>query len=274
MGALYVVATPIGHLKDITLRALEILQAVDCILAEDTRHSQKLLAHYHIATKLHALHEYNEKSKTDWVLKTLQQGKNIALISDAGTPLIHDPGFYLVRTLQEQGVLVIPIPGASALTAALSVSGLPTDAFVFEGFLPPKKQARQTKLQEFTTEQRTMIFYESCHRIIDCLLDMANIFGLDRMAVLARELTKTYESILRGNLAFLKNQLEQNPEMQKGEFVVLIAGNKAKLTQLSSEAQKILMILLESLSVHQAVVLTAKITNSSKNVLYDFAINR
>lgn len=273
-GVLYVVATPIGNLKDITLRALEILQAVDCILAEDTRHSQKLLTHYHIVTKLHALHEHNEKSKASWVLKTLQQDKNIALISDAGTPLIHDPGFYLVRLLREQGISVIPIPGASALTTALSVSGLPTDAFVFEGFLPSKRQARQTKLQELVSESRTLVFYESCHRILDCLLDMIDIFGANRAAVLARELTKTYESILSQNLALLRNQLELHPEMQKGEFVVLVSGNAEKSIQLYSEAEKILAVLLESLPVKLAVTLTSKITKQPKNLLYDFAIQK
>lgn len=273
LGALYVVATPIGNLKDITLRALEVLRDVDFILAEDTRHSQKLLTHYQITTPLHALHEHNEKSKCAWVLKQLQAGKRCALISDAGTPLISDPGFYLVRFLREAEVSVVPVPGACALISALSASGLPMDTFVFEGFLPAKEEQRCSLLKKLKTEKRTLVFYESCHRILKTLLDMKNIFGEERQAVLARELTKTYESILSGNLFELHNTLVKNLESQKGEFVILTAGDSLQEgPAFSVEAQNICKALLEVLPLKQAVALTASLTHHSKNLLYDFAV--
>lgn len=272
-GRLYVVATPIGNLKDITLRALEVLQDVDFILAEDTRHSQILLTHYQITTSLHALHEHNEKSKCAWVLKQLQAGKGCALISDAGTPLISDPGFYLVRFLRDAGVSVVPVPGACALIGALSASGLPTNAFVFEGFLPVKEEQRRSLLKKLKTEKRTLVFYESCHRILETLLDMKHVFGGERQAVLARELTKTYESILSGNIFELHDTLVKNLGSQKGEFVILIAGYSLQEgAVLSEEAKNICNALLEVLPLKQAVAFTASLTHHAKNLLYDFAV--
>lgn len=270
-GTLYVVATPIGNLKDITLRALEILQNVDFILAEDTRHSQKLLTHYQINTPLYALHEHNEKSKAKSLLTQLQQGKSAALISDAGTPLISDPGFYLIRLLREEGIPIVPIPGASALIAALSVSGLPTDAFVFEGFLPAKEKQRCAVLQRLKGETRTLVFYESCHRILESLASMCAIFGDNRQAVLARELTKSHESVVSGSLLALRDGLVRHPETQKGEFVVLVAG-EPQVSRLSPEVEATCKALLQVLPLKQAVALTSSITNTPKNLLYDFAI--
>ena len=194
-GVLYVVATPIGNLRDITARALDTLKRVARIAAEDTRHSRKLLTHYGIDTPLIALHEHNEREVTETLLKELHSGADLALISDAGTPLISDPGFYLVRAVRQAGLDIIRVPGPSACITALSASGLPTDRFVFEGFLPARQHARRQRLEALRSELRTLVFYESSHRIADCLADMVEILGAGRAAVIARELTKTFESI-------------------------------------------------------------------------------
>ncbi len=273
-GVLYVVATPLGNLGDMTYRAVEMLKQVDVILAEDTRHSRKLLDHYGIQTQLQALHEHNELQQTAAILATLQQGKQVAIISDAGTPLISDPGFVLVREAQSAGIRVVPIPGASAVIAALSVAGLPTDRFVFEGFLPAKSAARQTYLQSLRHETRTMVFYEAPHRILDTLEDLCQIFEPERTAVMARELTKTYETVCAKPLQELRNFVAADTKQQLGEVVLLLHG-AATVTQTARaeiEIDTLLTQLLEHLSVKNTAQLVAALTGQSKNALYDRAL--
>ncbi len=266
-GTLYIVATPIGNLADITLRAITTLNQVDLIAAEDTRHSKKLLNHYAIKTKLISLHEYNEEQKSHFIIDQLIAGKNIGLISDAGTPLISDPGFQLINLVKKSAIPVTAIPGPSALITALSISGLPTDRFTFEGFLSAKSQARIKDLQKLITEDRTMIFYESPHRLLDTIEGMITVFGGKRFAVIAKELTKTFETIYCGTLAEIINWLTSNKEHQKGEFVILVKGAEQK-PQIDSEAIRIFNILKEELSHKQAAALTAEITGINKNHLY------
>ena len=194
-STLYIVSTPIGNLGDMSPRAVETLQAVDLIAAEDTRHSSRLMQHFDIKTQMWALHDHNERSQADRILQRLEEGENIALISDAGTPLISDPGYHLVRIIREAGYSVVPVPGACAFVAALSASGLPTDRFIFEGFLPAKTKARRERLDNVVEEPRTLVYYESPHRLTDTLADMLAVFGSDRYVVMARELTKTFETI-------------------------------------------------------------------------------
>lgn len=272
-GSLYIVATPIGHLDDITLRAIEVLNSVDLIAAEDTRHSQRLLSHLNIRKPLSALHEHNEKEKASQLLDQVQSGTTLALISDAGTPLISDPGYHLVKLAHERNIRVIPIPGPSALIAALSASGLPTDRFIFEGFLPVKSIARRQRLEVLKGETRTLILYEAPHRIVETLSDLVNIFGQDRRAVLARELTKTFETLRVSSLLPLFEWVQSDPEQQRGEIVLLVAGAPPVVDSiLTSEAESILKILLTELPVKQASSLTAKITGISKRLLYDYAV--
>lgn len=270
---LYVVATPIGNLQDMTARAIQVLKEADVIAAEDTRHSSKLLQHFNIHTPLVSYHDHNEKEATDMMLSYLSEGKSVALISDAGTPLISDPGFYLVKHVRQAGYRVIPIPGATALIAALSVAGLPTNRFVFEGFLPAKTQARQEKIKKFINETGTVICYESPHRIIDGLKDMEAVLGSQRFVVLARELTKTYETIYGAPLGELLVWIQADPNRQRGEFVVLIHPAEVDSKQDVNEvAKKTLVLLLEELSVKKAVNLAVKITGANKNSLYDYAL--
>jgi len=269
-GVLYIVATPIGNLGDISARALEVLEAVSLIAAEDTRHSKKLLAHYGIGTGLLAVHEHNERDVTDRLLRKLSAGEDIALVSDAGTPLISDPGFYLVRAVRQAGLPVVPVPGPSALIAALSVAGLPTDRFVFAGFLPAKQTARRQRLQELATEAATLVFYESSHRIVACLADMAACLEGEREATLARELTKTFETVLTGTLAGLLEQLQGDSNQQKGEFVVMVHGAPPRdAAAIDAASEQVLAVLLSELPLKQAAALAAKITGLSKNVLYE-----
>lgn len=270
---LYVVATPIGNLQDMTARAIQVLKEVDVIAAEDTRHSSKLLQHFDIRTPLVSYHDHNEKKATDMMLSYLAEGKSIALISDAGTPLISDPGFYLVKQVRQAGYRVTPIPGASALIAALSVAGLPTNRFVFEGFLPAKMQNRQEKIKFFSQETGTVICYESPHRIVDSLKDMQIVLGDDRYVVLARELTKTYETVHGAPLNELLVWIQADSNRQRGEFVILIHPAETVAKQDADEgAKKIVELLLEELSVKQAVNLAVKITGVNKNTLYDHAL--
>ena len=273
-GVLYVVATPLGNLGDMTYRAVEMLKQVDIILAEDTRHSRKLLEHYGIQTQLQALHEHNESQQAAAVLATLQQGKQVAIISDAGTPLISDPGFVLVREARTAGIHVVPIPGASAVIAALSVAGLPTDRFVFEGFLPTKSAARQAYLQSLRHETRTMVFYEAPHRILDTLEDMCQIFEPERSAVMARELTKTYETVIARPLQELHNFVAADAKQQLGEVVLLLHG-AATVTQVACaeiEIDALITQLLVHISVKSTAQLVATLTGQSKNALYDRAL--
>ena len=271
----YVVATPIGNLGDLTPRAVDVLQSVALIAAEDTRHSGRLMAHFNIKTPMISVHDHNERQRLQTILDKLAAGDSIALISDAGTPLISDPGFIVVRGVREAGYKVVPVPGCCAVITAMCASGLPTDRFMFEGFLPAKRSGRQQKLAEILSETRTVIYYESTHRILDSLQDMIEVLGSDRYVVLARELTKTFETIHGDRAEALLAWVKQDANQQKGEFVVLIQGVEIQEEEgLSVEALKVLGILLEELPVKQAAALAAKITGEKKNALYQEALSR
>ena len=272
-GMLYVVATPIGNLDDLSPRARHTLAEVGLIAAEDTRHTSMLLSHFGIHTPLISLHDYNEAQKTPRLVEKLLTGISLALVSDAGTPLISDPGFNLVRAAWAAGVRVIPIPGTCALIAALSVSGLPTDRFVFEGFLPAKTAARKKRLADLATDPRTLVFYESIHRLKESLNDMAQILGGERLSVIARELTKLHEDVRAGMLAELVNQIESNSFAIKGEVVLMVAGAMStQITETSLDVDHVLKVLLTAMPVKQAAALAAKITGLSKNQLYQRAL--
>lgn len=272
-GTLYVVATPIGNLEDITNRALRTLQEVDLIAAEDTRHTSKLLQHFAINTPLKACHDHNERAQQNYFIALLLAGKNIALVSDAGTPLISDPGFHLVKEAKEQNINVVPIPGACAVIAALSVAGLPSDRFTFEGFLPAKENARKVMLESLQQETRTLIFYEAPHRLLDSLQSLTTLLGGNRQAVLARELTKTFETIKRLPLAELTNWVSADANQQRGECVLLIEGWKVPEEEgISKEVERVLKLLLAQLPVKQAAGLAADITGERKNKLYSYAL--
>ncbi|HEX9627150.1 MAG TPA: 16S rRNA (cytidine(1402)-2'-O)-methyltransferase [Acidiferrobacterales bacterium] len=270
-GILYVVATPIGNLEDLSPRAARILREVDVIAAEDTRHSARLLQHFGIATPLVAFHEHNERVRTAELLEQLQAGRRIALISDAGTPLISDPGFPLVRAAREQGIVVSPVPGACAAIAALSASGLPSDRFVFAGFPPSTASARRAAFASLRDDARTLIFYESPHRIVASLEDMAAVFGADRPAVVARELTKQFETLHGDTLAALAAWVTADPDRLRGEFVVLVHGAPVQ-TGVDAESERVLRVLLAELPVKQAAALAAAITGRKKNALYELAL--
>ncbi len=273
-GVLYVVATPIGNLDDITLRALQVLREVDLVAAEDTRHSRCLLQHFGIHTPLVSLHEHNEHSRIPQLLTQLQQGKAIALISDAGTPLISDPGFHLLRSLRECGLRAVPVPGPSSLLAALSVAGMPTDRFVFEGFLPPKSAARRNRLAMLAQDERTLVLFEASHRLPASLSDMATVLGGNRQAVLARELTKLFEEIHGATLAELCDWITAEENRCKGEFVIIVHGATQPVTTPSNpEVCRLLAALLEDLPVKRAVAVAARLTDVKKNALYDLALN-
>ncbi|MBC9252111.1 16S rRNA (cytidine(1402)-2'-O)-methyltransferase [Pseudomonas alcaligenes] len=275
-GTLYVVATPIGNLDDISARALRILREVALIAAEDTRHSVRLLQHFGIATPLAACHEHNEREQGGRFLAKLQAGEDVALISDAGTPLISDPGFHLVRAARAAGVRVVPVPGACALIAALSAAGLPSDRFSFEGFLPAKTAGRQARLQQVAEDSRTLIFYEAPHRILECLADMREVFGAEREAVLGRELTKTFETLKGLPLGELHDWVAADSNQQRGECVVLVAGWQAPEGDeaISGEALRVLDLLLAELPLKRAAALAAEITSVRKNLLYQVALER
>ncbi len=247
-GILYIVATPIGNLQDITQRALAIFEQVDLIAAEDTRHSGLLLSHYGIKKPFFALHDHNEQQKAHLLVEKLQQGQHIALISDAGTPLISDPGFHLVRQCRQAGIKVVPIPGACAAITALCASGIASDRFCFEGFLPAKSKARCDKLQNLAEEERTLIFYESTHRILDTLADIEKTLGAERYVVLAREITKTWETIVGDNVANLRQWLGEDPNRTKGEMVLIIEGKvKQETDEINPQALKALELISQSL---------------------------
>lgn len=268
-GKLYIVATPIGNLGDITQRALDVLRSVACIAAEDTRHSRKLLQHYGIETPLHAYHDFSEAQKAGHLLDKVGTGSDLALISDAGTPLISDPGYQLVREAHRRGIAVVPVPGASAAIAALSAAGIASDRFTFEGFLPARQPARRAVLEGLAQEPRTMIFYEAPHRIVDCLQDMRAVFGADRDIALARELTKTFETIVQGSLDAVCAFVSADPNQQKGEIVLVLAGLRASSASLDARAIEILRTLMEELPLKKAAVLTARLTGIARSDLYD-----
>lgn len=270
---LYIVATPIGNLDDITLRAIDTLKRVDLIAAEDTRHSGLLLQHLGIKAKLFSLHDHNEQEKAHVLIEKLQSGLSIALVSDAGTPLINDPGYHLVKACRENDIKVVPIPGACAAIAALSVAGLPSDKFIYEGFLPAKSKARQDSLASLITEPRTMIFYESTHRILETLKDMQTIFGANKQIVLAKELTKTWETIVSFPVNELIDWLNQNASRQKGEFVLIVAGYTESNKDIDPKAINTLKLLQKELPLKKAAAITAEIYGLKKNQLYQIGLN-
>ncbi|NAS97638.1 16S rRNA (cytidine(1402)-2'-O)-methyltransferase [Pseudomonas syringae pv. actinidifoliorum] len=275
-GSLYVVATPIGNLDDMSVRALKVLREVALIAAEDTRHSARLMQHFGISTPLAACHEHNERDEGSRFITRLLAGDDIALISDAGTPLISDPGYHLVRQARAAGVPVVPVPGACALIAALSAAGLPSDRFIFEGFLPAKAVGRRAKLELVKEEPRTLIYYEAPHRILECLQDMELVFGADRHALLAREITKTFETLKGLPLGELRAFVEADSNQQRGECVVLVAGWTQPEDEdvIGAEARRILDLLLEEMPLKRAAALAAEITGVRKNLLYQVALEK
>ena len=269
---LFVVATPIGHLDDMTFRAIEILKSVTLVAAEDTRQSAQLFKHYNIATPLTACHDHNESNKIDQLIQRLKSGENIALISDAGTPLISDPGFKLVRAAQENQIRVVPVPGACAAIAALSAVGLPSDRFSFEGFLSSKSSQRLLQLEKLKDETQTLIFYEAPHRILDCVTDMMHIFGEDRPVGFAREITKTFETIKKMTLKELVSFIQNDHHQQKGEIVLIVGGNSINKDVDQDKLDQLLLRLLQDLSVKAASQLAADLTGIKKKIAYQRAL--
>ena len=271
-ASLYIVATPIGNLADFSPRAITVLQSVDVIAAEDTRHSGHLLQHYAIKTPTVSLHEHNEQQRSEVLLARLQKGESVALISDAGTPLISDPGYRLVSLVREHNIKVVPIPGSCALITALSASGLPSDRFSFEGFLPAKAGTKRQVLDNLKNESGTLIFYESPRRLKATLTEMIDIFGPDRLVCLARELTKLHETIVTQPLSELLAWVESDSNQQRGECVLLVGGNTEQPDPNDVEAERVLSILLTELPVKKAAAMTAKLLDMRKNKAYGLAL--
>lgn len=273
-GLLYVVATPIGNLADITLRALETLKTVDAIAAEDTRHTSGLLSHFGISKKLIAVHEHNEHQSAEKLLQLLQAGESIALVTDAGTPGISDPGAVVVNLAIQAGIKVVPVPGVSAVITALSASGITQNSFLFHGFLPASGAARRKVLEALKVQTATLVFYEAPHRIVECIEDLQAVLGAERRITFARELTKTFETIYRCNLDEAATWLQADTNQQRGEFVLLVEPAPVKDTEeISEEAIRVLKLLLAEMPLKQAVKLAAEITREKKNNLYDFALS-
>ncbi len=267
-GTLFIVATPIGNLADLSPRALDTLRTVDAICAEDTRHTRQLLAHFGFERALLALHEHNEGEIAERIVARLLNGDSLALVSDAGTPLVSDPGFRLVRAARAAGVKVSPVPGPSALIAALSVAGLPSDRFAFEGFLPAKASARREQLQRLAGEPRTLVFYESSHRIAETLADMRMAFGDGRAAAIARELTKLFETVLDGTLAQLQARVEADENQRKGEFVIVVQGAGEDEGGQVAEGRRVYALLNPHLPPSTAAKLAAEISGAPRKALY------
>jgi 16S rRNA (cytidine1402-2'-O)-methyltransferase len=267
-GTLYVVATPIGNLGDLSPRAIEVLRAVGAVCAEDTRHTRRLLAHFGIERPLLAVHEHNEGEIAAKLVERLRAGESLALVSDAGTPLVSDPGFRLVRAAREAGIRVSPVPGACAFVAALSVAGLASDRFVFEGFLPAKAAARRERLAALATEPRTLVFYESAHRIAETLADAVAAFGGERRAALARELTKLFETVLDGTLGELQARVESDADQRKGEFVLLVQGAGEDADAKIAEGRRLYAKLCDYLKPSQAAKLAAELSGAPRKALY------
>lgn len=267
-SGLYLVATPIGNLEDISYRAVRILTGADLIAAEDTRHSRVLLAHYGVTTPVMSLHEHNESQVLGKVVRLLSEEKTIALISDAGTPVISDPGYKLVQAAREAGLPVFTVPGPSAVTAALSVAGLPPDRFAFEGFLPSKASGRRKKLATLRVEQRTMVFFESSHRVVAALEDMAGAFGEGRLAAVCRELTKKFETVLRAPLGELLQQLKSDPDQTRGEFVIVVDGRAHDAGGALAAALELAAELLDHLPASQAARVAAKLHSVPRRDVY------
>jgi len=266
-GTLFVVATPIGNLEDLSPRARQTLAEVDLIAAEDTRHTGRLLSHLGVKTRQFALHDHNEERATTVLIKELKSGKSVALVSDAGTPLVSDPGYRLVRAAHENGVSVSPIPGPSALTAALCAAGVATDRFCFEGFLPARSKARRDALENLASESRTMVFYESVHRIDTTLADMADIFGGQRVAFIGRELTKLHEQCVRAPLGELSDQISNKAILGKGEFVIAVAGSPQQ-SESSIDVDRLLSELVDAMPAKQAAAIAARVTGTRRNEMY------
>lgn len=266
-GRLYIVATPIGNLGDITRRAVEVLKQVDLIAAEDTRHTAGLLSHLGIGVRTLSLHEHNEQRRIQQLVEMLLGGEDIALVSDAGTPLICDPGYRIVCACREQGIDIVPVPGASAVIAALSVSGLPTDRFLFEGFLPRSRTKRLKRLQQLADIQSTLLFYESSHRILYCVEDMLELYGADRRVVIARELTKQFETIIDQPLGQLLQVMKRDANQQRGEFVVMVAASENFTSEQGSD-DRVLQILAGEMAPNKAAKIAARITGRPKRELY------
>ena len=274
-STLYVVPTPIGNLGDITHRALEVLKGVDLIAAEDTRHTGLLLQHFAINARLFALHDHNEQQKADQLLAKLQEGQSIALVSDAGTPLINDPGYHLVRRCREAGIRVVPLPGACAAITALSAAGLASDRFCYEGFLPAKTKGRKDTLQALIEEPRTLIFYESTHRLLESLQDMVTVLGPQRYVVLARELTKTWESIHGAPVGELLAWVKEEETRRRGEMVLIVEGHKVQSDDaFPADALRTLALLQKELPLKKAAALAAEIHGVKKNALYKYALEQ
>jgi 16S rRNA (cytidine1402-2'-O)-methyltransferase len=267
-GTLHVVATPIGNLGDLSSRALATLRSVDAVCAEDTRHTRQLLAHFGLERPLQALHQHNEDAQAQQLVARLLAGESLALVSDAGTPLVSDPGYRLVSAARAAGVRVSPVPGACAAIAALSVAGLPSDRFVFEGFLPAKGNARRERLARLAGEVRTLMFYESAHRIDETLRDMAAVFGAARRGVVARELTKLFETVLDGALADLAARVAADPDQRRGEFVVIVQGAGEDADARIAEGQRLYAKLSEYLKPSQAAKLAAELSGAPRKALY------
>jgi len=273
-GELYLVATPIGNMKDMSPRAVDTLNEVDLVAAEDKRRSSRLFSYFNIKTPMISYHDHNEDKQIQKIIDLLLCGKSVALVSDAGTPLISDPGYRLVRTAKNNGLKVSTIPGPCALIAAISASGLPSDRFIFEGFLPAKSSARIAKIQSISSELRTIIFYEAPHRILEALEDMLVVINPLRQIFLARELTKTYETFLSGTLIEVLELIRADINQQKGEIVLVLAGrDPSEGNPDTNESDRILSILLEELPLKQAASLVAKITGGQKNIFYKLALS-
>ncbi|HET6592351.1 MAG TPA: 16S rRNA (cytidine(1402)-2'-O)-methyltransferase [Xanthomonadales bacterium] len=268
-GRLYVVATPIGNLDDITLRALRVLAEADVVAAEDTRHSRTLLSRHGLERPLLALHEHNEEQQAALLVERLKRGESVALISDAGTPLLSDPGYRLVGLAAAEGIEVVAIPGASAVTAALSISGLATDRFAFEGFLPARSSARRQLLQDLQPERRTLVFFESSHRIADSLAEMALVFGPQRQAALCRELTKRFETVLRGPLGDISERVGADPDQRRGEFVLVVAGCPKQTEEAFPEAVRLARELQPLLGASQAARTAARFMGVPRRAVYE-----
>ncbi len=271
-GTLYIVATPIGNLSDISQRALDVLAQVDVIACEDTRHTQKLLNNFSIKNKTMSMHDHNERQRQEHIAQLLQQGTSVALVSDAGTPLISDPGFHLVRYCRNLGLKVSPIPGACAAISALSVAGLPTDRFTFEGFLPAKSNARKTVLANVANEVRTMVYYDAPRRAIDTIADIVEVLGGERYVVICRELTKTFETIHSDSAENLLQWLQEDSNQLKGEMVLIIEGYHQDPNEISATVKATLKLLVNELPPKKACAIAAEIYGVKKNTLYDLAL--
>ncbi|WP_299798555.1 16S rRNA (cytidine(1402)-2'-O)-methyltransferase [uncultured Shewanella sp.] len=271
--ALYIVPTPIGNLADISTRAIEVLNNVALIACEDTRHSGKLLSHFGIETRKTALHDHNERDRADWIIQKLSNGEPVALISDAGTPLISDPGYHLVSAVRGAGYTVTPLPGPCAAITALSASGLPSDRFSFEGFLPSKEKGRLDKLAELREDPRTLIFYESPHRILHSLESISTAFGADRQIVMAREVTKTFETFLSGPVSEVLETVKSDPNQQRGEIVLMCHGYRSEQeSEIAAEVVNTLKLLADELPLKKAAAITGQIYGLKKNALYKYGL--